>query len=140
MSKKVYVVTVDDVDFTRVFGVFESPMDAVNAVSNDTSGICSGHISIIGCELGAKNGEGDLVFYAPNGHLRQSLDEVFAARLEAKYRFHTVKERYKTAEELFEALIYSHCMRDDVGRGFSAIVNGLFTDEEIEEMYEGGEG
>ena len=132
---KVYVVTVEG-ETPPVRGVFDSPLAAVLAVSIRS---CSGDVTISWCEVGGVY-DAHEIFYSEATALRNSFDRVFEGRFDAPHYFRAVKERYKTAEELFEARRNQHCMGGDVARGFSAIMKGLFSDEEIVAMYEGGEG
>jgi hypothetical protein len=132
---KVYVVTVGK-EWTIVCGVFDNPLAAVLAVSNRS---CSGDVTISRCEVGSVY-DAHEIFYSEATVLRDSFDRVFEGRFDVPHYFPAVKERYKTAEELFEARRNNHAMMNDVLRGFSAIMKGLFSDEEIVAMYEGGEG
>jgi len=130
---KVYVVTVIEGEWTRERGVFDNPFAAILAISNRT---CNGDVTITVCEIGRLYVYDNIVFHSEASGLRASFDEVFEGRFDAPHYFPAVKERYQTAEELFEARRNQHCMGGDVARGFSAIMKGLFSDEEIVTMYE----
>ena len=137
---KVYVATLIEGGGTPSQGVFGNPLDAVNAIRDASPTIYRGFAAVEGFDLGSKIGEGELLLHAPYDRLSYALNRVYGSRHEAPHYFPAVKERYKTAEELFEARRNNHAMMDDVLRGFSAIMRGLFSDEEIVTMYEGGEG
>ena len=134
---KVYVVTVTTGEWTLVCGVFDTPLAAILSVSNRA--LKEGSVTISRCEVGSIYDAWE-IFYSEASRLRYNLDRVFEGRFDAYRYIPAVMERYKTAEELFEARRNNHAMMDDVLRGFSAIMKGLFSDEEIVAMYEGGVG